>query len=193
MLASRLARIPDRFSEHRVKLALGEFLGLPHARFPRHHLCRRAGTGSQQRRPWLRHRPYPGFRRWRLVTALQAQASQLGADRVTAIPETARYLRGAPSYGPEFFEPCYVFGIPTHGIYLYTDCGLHASRLPGWAICSRRAFRTHVRHRARSENALRRQRRLHSSARARPVGPTRMRGGLGLIASQVLNGAGNLR
>jgi hypothetical protein len=51
------------------------------------------------------------------VTTLQVQTSQLGADRVTAIPETARDLRGALSYGPEFFEQCYVFRIPTHGRY----------------------------------------------------------------------------
>jgi hypothetical protein len=51
------------------------------------------------------------------VTTLQVQTSQLGADRVTAIPETTRDLRGALSYGPEFFEQCYVFRIPTHGRY----------------------------------------------------------------------------
>jgi hypothetical protein len=27
----------------------------------------------------------------------------------------ARYLRGAPSYGPEFVEQFYIFRIPTHG------------------------------------------------------------------------------
>ena len=49
------------------------------------------------------------------MTTLQAQTGQLGADRVTAIPETARDLCGAPPYGPEFLEQCYVFRIPTHG------------------------------------------------------------------------------
>jgi hypothetical protein len=44
------------------------------------------------------------------------------------IPETARDLRGALSYGPEFFEQCYVFRIPTHGSCLYADCQLQASR-----------------------------------------------------------------
>jgi hypothetical protein len=114
---SRLARIPDRFSQHGIKLALGEFPRPLHYCLPRHHLCRWVGTGSQQRRSSLRHRPYLGFCCWRLVTTLQVQTSQLGADRVTAIPETTRYLRGALSYGPEFFEQCYVFRIPTHGRY----------------------------------------------------------------------------
>ena len=72
---SSLARIPDRFSQHGVKLALAEFLGLlPHC-LPRYLLCRRAGTGGQQRRASLRHRPYPGLCCWRLVTTLQAQSS----------------------------------------------------------------------------------------------------------------------
>jgi hypothetical protein len=83
---SPLARIPDRFSEHGVKLALGEFLRLPHYCLPRHHLCHRAGTGSQQRRPSLRHRPYLGVCCWRLVPALQAHAQQLGAHSVAAVP-----------------------------------------------------------------------------------------------------------
>jgi hypothetical protein len=30
------------------------------------------------------------------------------------MPETTSDLRGAPSCGPEFFEQCYVFRIPTH-------------------------------------------------------------------------------
>jgi hypothetical protein len=32
------ARVPDRFRQHGVKLALGEFLGLLGYRFPRHDL-----------------------------------------------------------------------------------------------------------------------------------------------------------
>ena len=72
---SPLARIPDRFSQHGVKLALAEFLRLLPYCLPRYLLCHRAGTGGQQRRPSLRHRPYPGFCCWRLVTTLQAQAS----------------------------------------------------------------------------------------------------------------------
>src|SRR5882724_8306089 len=72
---SSLARIPDRFSQHGVKLALAEFLGLLRYCLLRNLLCRRAGTGGQQRRRSLRHRPYPGFCRWRLVTTLQAQSS----------------------------------------------------------------------------------------------------------------------
>ena len=51
------------------------------------------------------------------MTTLQAQTRQLGADRVAAIPETARDLRRALSYGPEFLEQCYVFRIPTHERY----------------------------------------------------------------------------
>jgi hypothetical protein len=72
---SPLARIPDRFSQHGVKLGLAEFLRLPPYCLPRHLLRHRAGTGGQQRRPSLRDRPYLGFCCWRLVTALQAQTS----------------------------------------------------------------------------------------------------------------------
>jgi hypothetical protein len=111
-------RISSGLSQHCFQLRLGDLPRLPHSwlarrRYPIH----RAGTGGQQRWLPLRHRPYLGFCGWRLVTALQAQTSQLGADRVTAIPETTRDLRGALSYGPEFFEQCYVFRIPTHGRY----------------------------------------------------------------------------
>ena len=42
-----LARIPDRFSYHGVKLALGEFLRLQHCCLPGHNLCHWAGAGSQ--------------------------------------------------------------------------------------------------------------------------------------------------
>ena len=65
------------------------------------------------------------------MTTLQTQTSQLGADRVTAAPETVRDLRRALSFGPEFFEQCYVFRIPTHGRY-YTPTAnyrLVASRI----------------------------------------------------------------
>src|ERR1700682_5389184 len=123
---SPLARIPDRFSQHGVKLALAEFLRLPPYCLPRHLLCHRAGTGGQQRRPSPRERPYLGFCCWRLLSTLQAQTSQPAADRVTATPETARDLRGTLSYGPEFFEPRYVFRIPTHGRYYNADCQLQA-------------------------------------------------------------------
>jgi hypothetical protein len=45
---SPLARIPDRFSKHGVKLALGEFLRLRHCWLARgHHLIHRAGTSGQ--------------------------------------------------------------------------------------------------------------------------------------------------
>jgi hypothetical protein len=90
------AGIPDRFSQHGVKLALTEFLRLPAYGLPRHLLCHRAGTGGQ-RRPSLPDRPYLGFCCWRLVAALHAQTSQPAADRVTATPETARDLLGALS------------------------------------------------------------------------------------------------
>ena len=49
------------------------------------------------------------------MPALQPQAEQFGADCVTALAENARNLRGALTYGPEFFEQCYFFRIPTHG------------------------------------------------------------------------------
>ena len=117
VLASPLARIPDRFSQHGVELTLCEFLRLPYYCLPRHHLCHRAGTGSQQHRSSLRRGPYLGFCCWRLMTTLQVQTRQLGADRVTAIPEATCDLRGALSYCPKFFEQCYVFRIPTHGKY----------------------------------------------------------------------------
>jgi hypothetical protein len=74
--ASPLARIPDRFSKHGVKLALGEFLGLPRYWLAcGHHLIRRASTGGQQRCSSLRHRHDLWVSgRW-LVIALQAQTS----------------------------------------------------------------------------------------------------------------------
>jgi hypothetical protein len=73
---SPLARIPDRFGEHGVKLALGEFLGLRHCWLARgHHLIRRAGTSGQSHWSLLRHRhDFWVSSRW-LVTALQAQTS----------------------------------------------------------------------------------------------------------------------
>src|SRR5947207_13658516 len=121
-------RVSGGLSQHCFQLRLGEFLRLPHSWLARRHYpIHRAGTGRQQRWLPLRLRPYLGFCGWRLVTALQAQTSQLGADRVTATPETARDLRGALSDGPEPFEQCYVFRIPTHGRCLYADCQLQAS------------------------------------------------------------------
>jgi hypothetical protein len=81
----RSPRIPDRFRQHCVKLALGEFLGLPRYRLTRrHNLIHRAGTGRQQ--PWLslRSRHDLGLCGWRLVPSLQAHAQQLGAHRIAA-------------------------------------------------------------------------------------------------------------
>ncbi len=121
-------RVSCGLNQHCFQLRLGEFLRLPHSWLARRHYpIHRAGTGRQQRWLPLRHRPYLGFCGWRLVSALQAQTSWLGADRVTAASETARDLRGALSGGPQFFEQCYVFRIPTHGRYLYADCQLQAS------------------------------------------------------------------
>jgi hypothetical protein len=51
------------------------------------------------------------------MPALQRQAKQFGADRVTAIAENARDLRSVLTCRPEFFEQCYVFRIPTHATY----------------------------------------------------------------------------
>ena len=129
--------IPDRIRQHGVKLPLGEFpgrfpgqlLGLPRHSLPRgYHLLHRTGASGQWRWPGLWCRPDPGLCRRRLVTAPQAQTSKLGADRVTAISETARNLLGAPSQGPEFREQYYFFLIPTHGRDLYADCRPQASR-----------------------------------------------------------------
>src|SRR5258708_19351209 len=59
---SPLARIPDRFSQHGVKLALVEFLRLSHYWLARgHYPIHRAGTGRQQCWLSLRRRPYLGF------------------------------------------------------------------------------------------------------------------------------------
>ena len=73
MFAVGLARVSDSVSQHSVKLALAEFLGLSSNCLPGHLLCLRVGTGGQQRRPSLRDRHYLGFCCWRLVTTLQAQ------------------------------------------------------------------------------------------------------------------------
>jgi hypothetical protein len=73
---SPLARIPDRFGKHGVKLALGEFLGLRHCRLARgRHLIHRTGTSGQLHwsSPPHRHDLWVGSR-W-LATALQAQTS----------------------------------------------------------------------------------------------------------------------
>ena len=76
MFAVGLARVSNSVSQHSVKLALAEFLGLSSNCLPGHLLCLRVGTGGQQRRPSLRDRHYLGFCCWRLVTTLQAQTSQ---------------------------------------------------------------------------------------------------------------------
>jgi hypothetical protein len=89
----------------------------------------RAGTGRQKSSLSLGHRHDPGLGGGRLVPAFQAQAQQLGTHRVAAVAETTSDLRGAEAAGPESFEKCYVFRIPTHGICLYADCRLQASRL----------------------------------------------------------------
>ena len=69
-------RVSSGLSQHCLQLRLGEFLRLPHSWLARRHYpIHRAGTGRQQRRLPLRHRPYLGFCGWRLVTALQAQTS----------------------------------------------------------------------------------------------------------------------
>ena len=68
-----LARVSDSVSQHSVKLALAEFLGLSSNCLPGHLLCLRVGTGGQQRRPSLRDRHYLGFCCWWPVTTLQAQ------------------------------------------------------------------------------------------------------------------------
>lgn len=113
------AGIPDRFSQHGVKLRFGEFLRMPRNWLPRrHHLFHRTVTCRYDL----------GVGGWRLVTALQAHAQQLGAHGVAAAPETMRDLRGALSCGPEFFQQCYLFRIPIHGRYVYADCRLPASR-----------------------------------------------------------------
>ena len=75
ILVIPLARIPDRFSQHSVKLALGVFLRPQHYCLPRHQPRRRTGAGSQQRWSSFRHRPYLGFCCWRLMATLQVQTS----------------------------------------------------------------------------------------------------------------------
>ena len=57
------------------------------------------------------------------------------------MPETTCDLRGAPSCGPEFFEQCYVFRIPTHGRcytptanYRLVDTRIARSINPGVAL-----------------------------------------------------------
>ncbi len=112
--ASPSLRIPDRFRQHGVKLALGELRGLLRYFLPRHDPCNRARAGGQRRRCTLRHRHYPGLCRRRLVTALQVKTSELGTDCVAAIAETTRDLGGTLSCCPELLEQCYVFRIPTH-------------------------------------------------------------------------------
>src|SRR5258706_5161169 len=79
-----LARIPDRFSWHGVKLTLAEFLRLPPYCLPRHLLCHRAGTGGQQRRPSLRHRFVYIFKRHRSTFISSHDAS---------VPFVARYRK----------------------------------------------------------------------------------------------------
>jgi hypothetical protein len=89
----------------------------------------RAGTGRQNSSLSLGHRHDPGFGGGRLMPAFQADAQQLGTHRIAAVAQTTRDLRGAEAAGPESFEKCYVFRIPTHGMCLYADCQLQASRL----------------------------------------------------------------
>jgi hypothetical protein len=91
-------RIAHSFRQHRVQLALGEFLGLHHDWLARrHHLIHRAATSRQLRRLSLRHRhqgslksltrrKYLGLGGWRLAPALQAQPPQLAADSTATMP-----------------------------------------------------------------------------------------------------------
>jgi hypothetical protein len=65
----------------------------------------------------------------------------LGASQVAAIPKTTCDLRGAPSCGPEFFEPYYFFRIPTHrrcytptANYSLVDIRIARSINPGVAL-----------------------------------------------------------
>ena len=58
------------------------------------------------------------------MTPLVAQALQLGADGVAAVAKPTCDLTGTVARGPEFFEQCYVFRIPTHGRYLYAESRL---------------------------------------------------------------------
>src|SRR5437667_4689714 len=77
----------------------------------------RASTGRKKRWLSLRHRYDPGLCGWRLVPALQAQAKQLGAHGVAAVPEAACDLPRTAAIGPECFEECNAGGIP-HGYSL---------------------------------------------------------------------------
>ena len=71
-----LARIPDRFSQHGVKLALGELLRLPCLlACARHLLIHRAAQAANNAGLGFGTDTYLGFCCWRLVTALQAQTS----------------------------------------------------------------------------------------------------------------------
>ena len=81
-----LARIPDHFSKHGVKLALVEFLRLQHYCLPRHNLCHRAGAGSQQRWSSFRHRSYLGFCCRRLMATLQVQTVSLAQTALRLYP-----------------------------------------------------------------------------------------------------------
>src|SRR5205823_9640771 len=119
------ARIPDRTRQHGVKLTLGEFPGLLRDRLARrYHPVH--GTGAccrrrRKRRPARRHCHDLWVGRWWLVTPLVAQPLQLGAHCIAAIAQPTCDLTGTMAGGPELFEQCYVFRIPTPGRYLYTE------------------------------------------------------------------------
>jgi hypothetical protein len=113
---NRSVRIPDRFSQHGVKLLSGEFHRPLRCRLARRHdPLRRTGAGDKERGPSLRHRHDLRLCRRRPMAALQAHAQQFGAHRVTAMTQTSSDFRGAMTVGPKLFEQCYVFSIPTHG------------------------------------------------------------------------------
>src|SRR6185312_4662972 len=125
------ARIPDRIGQHGVKLTLGELPGLLRDRLGlglRHHPVHRTLASRRERWSSRRHRHDPRVgRRW-LVTPLVAHALQLGAHCVAAMAQSTCDLTGTVARGPEFFEQCYVFRIPTHGRCLYTEYRIQESR-----------------------------------------------------------------
>ena len=113
---NRSVRIPDRFSQHGVKLLPGEFHRPLRRRLARrHNPLRRTCAGDKECGLSLRHRHDLRLCRRRPMAALQAHAQQFGAHRVTAMTQTSSDFRCAMTVGPKLFEQCYVFSIPTHG------------------------------------------------------------------------------
>src|SRR6266851_5139928 len=89
--------------------------------------CSRSAVCAKLTRLGLKRSHKPPTAKPKIRPVPKRKPALLAACRVTATPETARDLRGALSDGPEFFEQCYVFRIPTHGRCLYADCQLQAS------------------------------------------------------------------